>query len=57
MSRMWQKVVVACFKLLYWYSPGGTEEEYSFSEHNRSPVKIWTRYFQNFSQRICTATT
>lgn len=41
---MWKKAVVACFKVLYLQSPGGTGENLeNCSEGNLSRADAWTR--------------
>jgi hypothetical protein len=36
-KRIWKEVVIACFKLLSWNSPGGTEEDHeNLSQHSPS---------------------
>jgi hypothetical protein len=38
LRRIWKKTVVACFKVLSQYKPGGTEENHeALSRYNSSP--------------------
>jgi hypothetical protein len=36
-ERMWTEPVVACFKVLFWHSPGGTEENHKISVNTVFP--------------------